>query len=168
MELVENNCLNCVIDQQCCKVLGLKLSKSEYEKSFADISDKLRVVKYDNFFMIYPRDNQPCPHWREDGCSIYQDRPVDCRLYPYELHRMSCSKGQIEVDLYDQSDCPHKENLFIPVQEAKALITNLVQEIYGADKPVTIHYIPGAEVPRKSGLLNRLINRISSLFRKAR
>ncbi len=29
-------------------------------------------------------DKEPCPFLKDDGCSVYEDRPTDCRTYPLE------------------------------------------------------------------------------------
>ena len=166
----ENNpCLACAADQQCCEVLGLKLSKREFEKHFKKYSDRLSIIKYYKMFIVYPRNNLPCPYWdKESGCTIYEERPIDCRLYPYDLHQLIEKKGIIEISFYDQTDCPQKENLFIPVDEAKELMKTLAREVYGEDKPITIQFNPGETPPQKYGVLNPLIAWLSKILRAYR
>lgn len=160
-----NPCITCEVDQKCCKVLGLKLSREEFEKHFKKYSDRLSIIKYKKMFIVYPRNNLPCPHWdKESGCTIYLDRPIDCRLYPYDLHQIIEKNGIIEIKLYDQTDCPHKEDLFMPVDEAKELIKTLAREAYGEDKPVTIQFTPGKKPPQKYGILDPVIARLSKII----
>jgi len=84
-----NSCQTCATNQECCKVLGLKLSRREFEKHFKKHSDRLSFIQYDRMFIVYPRLGLPCPYWDEKkGCGIYVERPIDCRLYPYDLHKI--------------------------------------------------------------------------------
>lgn len=164
-----NPCKTCEIDQKCCKVLGLKLSRPEFEKHFKKHSDNLSITKYNEMFIVYPRNNLPCPYWNEEsGCGIYLDRPIDCRLYPYDLHQIVKKNGKIEISFYDQTECPHREELFIPVDEAKALMKTLAREVYGEDKPITIHFIPGRKPPQKFGILNPVVAWMSKILRAYR
>jgi len=164
-----NPCLTCEVDQKCCKVLGLKISKQDFEKHFKMHSDRLEIIKYDRMYIVYPRNNLPCPYWdRQNGCGIYKDRPIDCRLYPYDLHQIVEKKGIIEIILYDQTECPHKENLFMPVEEAKKLIQTLAREVYGADKPIKIKFEPGRKPTRAFGFLNPVVAWLSKIVRAYR
>ena len=167
MAISENPCQVCSIDQRCCKDMGLKVSVREYEKNFKQHSSRLTTVKYNKMLIVFPKHNQPCPHWNGEGCSIYQDRPIDCRLYPFELNRMVEKKRKIEVVFYDQTDCPHKEDLFIPVEEAKELMKALARDVYGTGKPIEIKYEPGKRPPRTFGFLNPLVARLSWLIRSS-
>lgn len=166
----ENNpCQTCPADKQCCKVLGLKLSKREFEKHFKKHSDRLSVIKYNKMFIVYPRNKLPCPYWDEKkGCSIYGERPVDCRLYPFDLHQIIEKNGIIEIEFYDQTDCPHKEKLFMPVDKAKDLMKALAREVFGEDKPVNIQFEPGKKPPKEFGVLNPLIAWLSKIIRSNR
>jgi Fe-S-cluster containining protein len=161
----DNPCLRCAVDQKCCKVPGLKLSKREFENLFQKHSSRLSVIKYNKIVILYPKDDLPCPYWKEDGCNIYQDRPIDCRLFPYELNQMVEKRGKIEVVVYDQTDCPQKESLFIPFDKAKELIETLAQDVYGQGKPIEIHYEPGKKPPRAFGIFNPLVARLSKIIR---
>ena len=166
----ENNpCQTCPAEQQCCEVLGLKLSKREFEKHFKKHSDKLSVIKYNKMFIVYPRKNLPCPYWDErKGCGIYQERPIDCRLYPYDLHQIIEKNGVIEIEFYDQTDCPHKEKLFMPVDKAKELMKSLARDVFGEDKPIKIEFISGKKPHRQFGFLNPIIARLSKIIRANR
>jgi len=148
--------------------LGLKLSKQEFEKHFKKYADRLSIIKYKKMFIVYPRNNLPCPYFQENGCGIYQDRPIDCRLYPYDLHRIVEKGGEIEVILYDQTECPHKENLFMPVDQAKELIKILAREVFGHDKPINIQFEPGKKPARVFGFFDPIIAWLSRIIRAYR
>ena len=164
-----NPCQTCATNQECCKVMGLKLSKREFERDFKKHSERLSVIKYNEMFIVYPRNKLPCPYWEEKkGCGIYKNRPVDCRLYPYDLHQIVEKNGKIEISFYDQTDCPHKEDLFIPVDEAKELMKTLAHDVFGKGKPISIQYSPGEKPPKKFGILNPLISWLSKIIRAYR
>lgn len=165
----DNPCLTCTADQQCCKVMGLKLSRDEFEKHFKAHSSRLTIIKYKKMYIVYPRNNLPCPYWDEKkGCGIYENRPIDCRLYPYDLHKLIEKNGVIEIEFYDQTDCPHKEKLFMPVDEAKELMKTLAREVYGEEKPIRIKFISGKKPRRQFGFLNPVIAWLSETIRRYR
>ena len=160
----DNPCLTCKADQQCCKVLGLKLSRDEFEQHFKAHSSRLTIIKYKKMYIVYPRNNLPCPYWdKKNGCGIYENRPIDCRLYPYDLHKLIEKNGVIEIEFYDQTDCPHKENLFMQPDEAKDLMKTLARNAYGQDKQINIKFIPGKKPPRIFGLLSPFVAWLSKI-----
>lgn len=162
----DNPCMACAVDQMCCKDMGLKLSRLEYEEHFKAYSERFTVVPYDKMVIVYPKDDRPCPYLTPQGCSIYGGRPVDCRLYPYELNRMVKKRGRIEVVVYDQTDCPHKEGLFIPFEEAKTLIIELARDVFGPGEPIEIKYEPGKKPRCASGIFAAMIAILSRFWRR--
>ena len=161
----DNLCSICEVEQQCCKEMGLKLSKDEYERHFKSHPGRFDVIHYSGMVVVFPRDDRPCPYLTGTGCGIYLDRPVDCRLYPYELNRMEEKRSRVEAVLYDQTDCPHKEELFIPIEEAEELVRELAREVYGPGKPVFIKYRPGKKPRRAFGIFNPLIAKLYRVFK---
>lgn len=119
-------------------------------------------------FIVYPRENFPCPYWDKNGCSIYKNRPIDCRLFPYELNRMVEKRGVIEVELYDQTDCPQRESLFMPIDEAYELVKALARDVFGQGKPINIKFVPGRKPPRVFGIFDPLIAWLSKIIRTYR
>jgi len=162
----DNPCMTCAVDQLCCKAMGLKLSRGEYEAHFRKHSGRFEVVPYGKMMIVYPQDERPCPYLTPQGCSIYGSRPVDCRLYPYELNRIVEKRDRIEAVVYDQTDCPHKEGLFIPFEEAEALITALAEDVFGPGKPVQVRYEPGKKPRRPSGFFSALFALLSKVRRR--
>lgn len=45
-------------------------------------------------------DNLACPFLREDGCSVYEDRPTVCRYYPLGLMSMRKEKSSTDEDVF--------------------------------------------------------------------
>jgi len=137
-----NPCLTCSINQGCCsQISGLRLSKEEFEKYFNTHSGELEIVKYRKTFVISSRNKGPCPYWHKNGCMIYNDRPIDCRLYPYEITRISEKRKTIEVTAIENPGCPQKDHLLMSSEEAKALIEVFCQNAYGRNKSILIKYV---------------------------
>jgi Fe-S-cluster containining protein len=166
----KNPCMSCDVEQRCCKTLhDLRLSVAEFEKHFRRHADRLSVLKYSNTFLVSPQNQLPCPYLGENGCRIYDERPIDCRLFPYVLVNIENKRDKIRVTFHKDSDCPHREDLFVPLDEAKELMTRLAREVYGEEKPVQIEELDGgAARARAARLLDRVISRISRVLRAYR
>ena len=159
-----NPCLACKVDQQCCsKLSGLRLSKKEYEKYFQILADRLTVVEHDKMFIVSVPDKGPCPYWEQDGCRIYSARPIDCRVYPYEIIEIREQKKFIEIKFRDSPSCPQTDELKMPVEKAKMLMKQLGQAAYGYSKPIVI--IDAEDKVERTGILRRF-NQIMSRFRE--
>ena len=39
------------------------------------------------------QENHDCVFWRDGGCSVYEDRPTQCRTYPFWEHIVTDSTG---------------------------------------------------------------------------
>ncbi len=61
--------------------------------------------------------NNACPFLGEDGCTVYEDRPVSCRYYP------------IAAGLFHNHDLEDNENFFALIKEAHCLGHGLGQEM---------------------------------------
>lgn len=57
-----------------------------------------------NMLCIKLRSNPACVFLKEGLCSIYQDRPFGCRMYPLGFHIRSKTKE--EVVFFDSKECP--------------------------------------------------------------
>ncbi len=79
---------------ECCSKLDLLLTPYDVlriknrlnmdSKSFIDEYTDMDLEDYPPFpiLKLKMREDGRCPFLREDGCSIYEDRPSACRLYP--------------------------------------------------------------------------------------
>jgi Fe-S-cluster containining protein len=166
----ENPCLFCNVQKKCCNPLeGLRLSSAEFERHFRKHLDCVSVLKYGRTFLVSSRKGSPCPYLGEHGCRIYGERPVDCRLFPYVLVNMRKKRDRILVTFRKDSDCPHREELFAPLEEARELVTSLAQEVFGVEKRVEMKELEGrAERGYASRVLDRVISRISRALRAHR
>jgi|GEM_PF-1617417 len=164
----KNPCLACRVNQQCCSQLsGLRLSREEFEKYFQDHANELSIIKYRKTFIVSARNHQTCPHWRESGCAIYMDRPSDCRLYPYEITRVREKKDRIEVLFSDNPGCPLREDLLLPIEEAKSIIEGFCRDVYGERrKPFLIRRVENRKgVFQAFPFLGGVVAQLSRFFR---
>jgi Fe-S-cluster containining protein len=136
----DNPCLHC--PDNCCSIsgrCGLMLSKDEFEAHFKDHKQNLSVREENGMVIIAAKEGLMCPHFEKGGCRIYQERPIDCRLHPYQMRPSYEMKKQVKFILHTRSACPRKENLLITEKEAKALVTNFGTEVYGDKKIIVQH-----------------------------
>ncbi|MBI5446639.1 MAG: YkgJ family cysteine cluster protein [Deltaproteobacteria bacterium] len=167
----KNPCMSCDVGQRCCATLhDLRLSEREFEQSFRRIADRLEVVKYRKSFLVTPKDRLPCPYWTGKGCSIYESRPIDCRLFPYVLVDVRDKGRKIRVTFHKDSDCPHREDLYglVPLDEAKSLMKRLAQDVFGQKEVEFEEVQGGADEPKAVRLVKGLITRASKRLRAYR
>ena len=48
------------------------------------------------------RENKDCVFWKDGGCSVYEDRPLQCRTYPFWRHILEDEDGWKR----EGSECP--------------------------------------------------------------
>ena len=163
----ENPCLACNENQRCCSQLsGLRLSQEEFEKYFKNHSTELTIVKNDKVFIVTSHDNGPCPHWEPDGCRIYHDRPIDCRVYPYEITQVVEKKEAIEIKFRDSPCCPQRDRLLMPREEAEALMRVFGRAVYGPGKPILMKYVQEEkDRPRIFALFEPILERLFRIIR---
>jgi Fe-S-cluster containining protein len=157
----DNPCVACPTN--CCTLkgwIGLILTKDEFEKHFKGHAEELFVRLSDNYVVISTKEGRVCPHLSDGGCRIYQDRPIDCRLYPYQMRFISGNAGKVKLVFHTRSDCPQKNALLIPEAEARALVMEFGKKVFGADKTII--------VVREKGLLSRLRIRIEKTISRHR
>jgi Fe-S-cluster containining protein len=138
-----NPCGTCSTHQGCCSLkgaCGLMLTKDEFEKHFKAYSERLVVRSSKKFVIISSRDGFTCPHLGGNGCGIYHDRPIDCRLFPYMMNHVFENRWRVRIVFHDKSDCPQLANLIQPVAEAKALARSFAQSVFGTGRPITVHF----------------------------
>lgn len=102
----EIDCMECA---NCCKTLGPRFKTTDITR----IAKKLKM-RESEFIDVYLRVDEdadyvtktlPCPFLGEDNyCFIYEDRPGDCRKYPYTDSDIFFKKPNIT--LYNTEYCP--------------------------------------------------------------
>jgi Fe-S-cluster containining protein len=127
----DNPCFSCLIEQECCRKLRfLRLTKSEYMQHFAQQQEKIIIQDCDETYLVSSKEGQTCPHFRNDICTIYADRPIECRLFPYTLGSINKENNCVAITYHERTLCPNKENLLMPDKEARKLILSFAHEAF--------------------------------------
>jgi Fe-S-cluster containining protein len=154
-----NPCLTC--PDICCALKGhdgLRLSPQEFAAHFRAHVTGLRVRQQGKLVIISTREGLVCPNLGDKGCLIYAERPIDCRLYPYQMLPVYETRSRVKFMLYMTPDCVANRTFHVPEQEARELVKAFCRSVYG-DKTVII------QVYRDS-VLPKLQNKCAALFFK--
>jgi len=161
-DVKSNPCLACSTNQHCCsRVSGLMLSEDEFGRHFARHQDELSVWRSHKVVTVSAKNGGPCPHWGQDGCRIYGERPIDCRIFPYVPIYVIDRGSRVKIVFHSRSDCPQKGNLFLLMPEAgvKKLLMALGRNLYGETRAIVVQ--------QEKGMLSRVCNRIeAAVFRR--
>jgi CelD/BcsL family acetyltransferase involved in cellulose biosynthesis/Fe-S-cluster containining protein len=127
----DNPCFSCLIEQECCRKLRfLRLTKSEYMQHFAQQQEKIIIQDCDETYLVSSKEGQTCPHFKNDICTIYADRPIECRLFPYTLGSIHKENNCLVITYHERTLCPNKGNLLMPDKEARKLILSFAHEAF--------------------------------------
>ena len=94
------------------KNILLKRVGKEYEKYFKKINDSAY-----NILSI----NSVCPFYK-NGCTVYDIRPSDCRLFPFDLKNINGKYYLIKYDLPCGSKLVDEDNLDSIINTLKTII----------------------------------------------
>lgn len=158
-----NPCSACATNQHCCSRLsGLILMQKEFDVLFKSRAEGLLVRQANKVVIVSTKDGGACPHWAKGGCKIYQDRPIDCRIFPYIMTRVIEKKNKVKIIFHTRTDCPQKDKMFVLMPEAavRALIMEFGKRIYGEDKTIIVEC--------EKGLLSQLRIRIETAISRRR
>lgn len=137
MSATHNPCLDCSIGQNCCTNLsGLVMTKEEYEENFAQFADQL-IVKEENSMYSIATKKGPCPHWKGQ-CTIHATRPMDCRLFPYQMGKIKAAPKHVKINYHTHTRCPKKKELLMPDADARNMIHSWAQDLYGEDHTIEL------------------------------
>jgi Fe-S-cluster containining protein len=153
----ENPCVTCSTNQQCCSRLsGLVLSEDEFRSLFKGHRKELSVKRSNKSVIVSSKNGIACPHWGIDGCRIYLDRPIDCRVFPYITTHVIEKRKKVKIVFHSRSDCPQKDRLYLIMPEAdiKALLMSFGKNMYGATKTIIVQY--------EKGVISQLRNRVEA------
>ena len=135
-----NLCINCSIGKCCRNLSGLKLSEFEYQKLFAEHSDHIKAEQYAGLYVVSVKKGHPCPYWKDDQCTIYADRPMECRLFPYTLGRVFHRGNRVNITYHSRTKCPDKKLLLMSKADANVMILSFARSVYGDDVKITLEY----------------------------
>ncbi|MFA5516562.1 MAG: YkgJ family cysteine cluster protein [Desulfuromonadales bacterium] len=157
MSTQDNPCLTC--PDTCCALkgeCGLRLSQAEFATHFREHEQGLRVRREGKLVIISTKEGLVCPNLGDKGCRIYAERPIDCRLYPYQMLPVYETRGKVKFMLYMSADCVAGRTFSFPEQTARALVEEFGRDVYGG-KPVVIQVY-------RDRFLPKLKNKCASLF----
>jgi len=158
-----NPCVACTTNQHCCtRLSGLILTQKEFDALFKSHAEGLLVRHADKIVIVSTRDGGACPHWSKGGCRIYQDRPIDCRIFPYILTRVIEKRNKVKIIFHTRTDCPQKDILYalMPEAAARALAMEFGKNIFGEKKTIIVE--------RERGLFSQLRIRIETAISRRR
>ena len=150
----DNPCLTC--PDICCALkgeCGLRLSQDEFIAHFEAHRQGLRVRQEGSLVIISARDGLVCPNLGEKGCRIYEERPLDCRLYPYQMLPVYETKTAVKFMLYQTPTCVAGRTFNILEQEARGLVEAFGRNLYG-ERKIIIQIFEDRFLPK---LKNRLV-----------
>lgn len=150
-----NFCTACPTGQHCCSRLSeLMLTEDEFESRFKRHEERLLIDRADGAVSVTPREGSACPHWHDNGCQIYMDRPIDCRLFPYIMTRRVGRRDRVRITFTRSSLCQCADILCDATSEsdACALIVEFGKKVYG-DRAVII---AGRDSRPLSGIRRRI------------
>jgi len=110
--LFETLCGNCN-HKNCCtdSAVPLVFSKDfeKIKKVDSDYVDHLQTIKINNKFVQTvkkKKNSTECIFWNDftGGCKIYSSRPIDCRLYPFDIINIDDSYHWIVYSCNEKSD----------------------------------------------------------------
>ncbi len=156
----DNPCLTC--PDTCCGTPGkfsLRISKEEFEKHFKDRADDLIIQEDGNVVLIYSKEGKACPNLDNKGCKIYLDRPIDCRLYPYQMLQLYETNNKAKLLLYIKPHCVENRTFYMPENDAIALVEAFGRNVYG-DKKIIVQIF-------EDKFLSKLKNKIELFFYKS-
>lgn len=138
---IENPCLTCSINQDCCtNLVGLRLTATEYDLCFTHHVDSEKVtVEREGFIYIINSDTKKtCPNWKNDGCFIYEERPLECRLFPYTLYIKKQTQKKVEVRFHLVHSCPMADQLRMTEHAAEAMVKKFCVKAFGTKTKIIV------------------------------
>ena len=138
MRGADNPCLSC--PDICCGLkgeCGLRLSPAEFAAHFEAHSQSLRVRRDGKVVILATKEGLVCPNLGDKGCRIYDRRPIDCRLYPYQMVPVYETRKRVKFLLYLTPECMANQTFPVPEPAARTLVESFCREVYG-DKTVQI------------------------------
>lgn len=131
----DNPCATCSIDQDCCTHLsGLRVTEAEFQRCFSSHVDLLHIEREGPVLVLTPKDGAACPNWQKGGCAVYDDRPRECRLFPFTLFVRKQGADLVSIGYHSDTRCPLKQALIAPDAEARAIVANFGEEAFPRSK----------------------------------
>ncbi|MDG1416771.1 MAG: YkgJ family cysteine cluster protein [Maricaulis sp.] len=133
----ENPCLKCTLELSCCASLsGLRVNQTEFDRCFADVADQFDVERDGPFYRLSVKNGGACPHL-ETQCTIYEDRPMECALFPHTIGAVF-DNDTLLMTVHKRTDCPQKADLAMDDAEAVNRVEQFARETVGADAKIRV------------------------------
>lgn len=120
---------------------GLLVNEKEYLAVFAHHQDVLDVTSIGPFKRLSSRQGA-CPNW-QGACTVYDNRPMECRLFPFTVSLIAATSKTVRLTLHDRVDCPQKVQLRPSPETAICWVTSFAHQAYGTQKRVRITFERG-------------------------
>jgi Fe-S-cluster containining protein len=135
---------------------GLVLSPDEFKAHFKRHREELAIKQSNKVFVVSSQKGGGCPYWGPDGCQIYLQRPIDCRVFPYVTARIIENRSNVKIVFHSRSDCPLKDQLYLkmPESDIRNLLMELGKSVYGSTKTIVVQH--------ERGIISRFRNRIEA------
>lgn len=143
-----NPCLTC--PDICCALkgdCGLRLAATEFESHFRAYEDSLNVRVENDIVVLSTKEGLVCPNLGEKGCRIYAARPIDCRLYPYQVLPLYQTRRRAKFLLVVQPRCASESTFAFPESEAAALVEEFGRKVCG-DKQIVVQIFVDRFLPK--------------------
>ncbi len=157
-KIPNTKCLNCPgkcgVEADCCKVFSPPMLFIEFISILRNISklpkEELKKIHYQCFESYLNSDlAKPCMLLKENLCSVYNERPLSCRLfglYPQKEYNERLDRIQKELDI-DISEIPfNKQCENIKSSGQKAVQTETSKRIHGNMHDIDVQLFDNPQV----------------------
>src|SRR5262249_30822696 len=115
-----------------------RVTEVEFQQCFAVHADKLTIRREGPIYVLTPKDGAACPNWVNGSCAVYDERPRECRLFPFTLFVRKQADGLVSIGYHSDTRCPMKIDLLPPDEVARDMITSFGAEAFpGVEVKVT-------------------------------
>lgn len=133
----DNPCLACPVDQACCRELDwMRLSPAEFDRVFGDVADQMECKPEGPFLLVRARNKASCPRW-EGQCTVYEQRPMECRLYPQAIGSVFDGREMV-LSVHGETPCPWRNRLRGSDDLATDMVRALGRELARDGQPVRV------------------------------
>ncbi|NQU29261.1 MAG: YkgJ family cysteine cluster protein [Anaerolineae bacterium] len=137
----KNVCLSCSIEQDCCRNMsGLRLSEKEYKEHFDIHLEKLVVKQVGRLYSVSGKDGASCPNWIGEQCSVYETRPMECRLFPFTLGKVAHINDRVDISYHSRTQCPEKKILLMSQVDAHEMISTFAEDVFSDVDKINIEH----------------------------